>query len=254
MFDHIGILVSDRNASERFYDTVLAAIGIAKTHSHDDYAGWGEFLISQASSERPATRRLHTGFRAPSREAVDAFWRAGTSAGYRDDGAPALRPEYRDDYYGAFLLDPDGNSAEAVHHGGATPDGTVDHLWIRVADVAAARRFYETIAPHAGIQLRHDAPERVLFRGTTGSFSLVQATPEWPVTEHLHLAFGVDDDALVQSFHQNATGAGFADNGGPGLRTIYHPRYYAAFVLDPDGINVELVNQHSNRGVDEAPR
>jgi catechol 2,3-dioxygenase-like lactoylglutathione lyase family enzyme len=245
MFDHIGILVSDRDASERFYDTVLAAIGTTKTHSDGSYAGWGEFLISQASSERPATRRLHTGFWAPSREAVDAFWRAGTSAGYRDDGAPGLRPEYRDDYYGAFLLDPDGNSAEAMHRGGATPDGTVDHLWIRVADVAAARGFYETIAPHAGIQLRHATHERVMFAGTTGSFSLVRAMPGWPVTEHLHLAFGVDDDARVQAFHRDATAAGYADNGAPGLRLVYHPTYYAAFVLDPDGINVELVNQHS---------
>jgi catechol 2,3-dioxygenase-like lactoylglutathione lyase family enzyme len=245
VFDHIGILVSDRDASERFYDTVLAAIGTGKTHSDPSYAGWGEFLISQASSERPPTRRLHTGFWAPSRDAVDAFWRAGTTAGYRDDGAPGLRPEYRDDYYGAFLLDPDGNSAEAMHRGGATPDGTVDHLWIRVADVVAARRFYTTIVPHAGIALRYDTPERVAFVGRTGSFSLVRATPDWPVTEHLHLAFGVDDDALVQAFHRDATAAGYVDNGGPGKRPVYHPHYYAAFVLDPDGSNVELVNQQS---------
>ena len=59
------------------------------------------------------TRRLHIGFAAPSREHVDAFWRAGTEAGYQDDGAPGPRPQYHADYYGAFLLDPDGNSAEA---------------------------------------------------------------------------------------------------------------------------------------------
>ena len=53
----------------------------------------------------------------PSRAHVDEFWRAGTEAGYRDDGAPGPRPQYSPDYYGGFLLDPDGNSAEAVHHG-----------------------------------------------------------------------------------------------------------------------------------------
>ena len=60
------------------------------------------------------TRGLHVGFRAPSREAVDAFWQAGIDAGYRDDGAPGPRTAYGPDYYGGFLLDPDGNSAEAV--------------------------------------------------------------------------------------------------------------------------------------------
>ena len=96
------------------------------------------------------TRRLHIGFAAPSREHVDAFWRAGTDAGYRDDGAPGPRPQYREDYYGAFLLDPDGNSAEAVHHGACRAGGVIDHLWIRVADVAASSAFYETIGLHAG--------------------------------------------------------------------------------------------------------
>jgi hypothetical protein len=101
------------------------------------------------------TRRLHIGFGASSREHVEAFWRAGTDAGHRDDGAPGPRPEYRDDYYGSFLLDPDGNSVEAVHHGDIRPPGHIDHLWIRVADVAAARRFYELIAPYAGYRLRY---------------------------------------------------------------------------------------------------
>ena len=71
--------------------------------------------------EHPVTRGLHVGFRAPSRAAVDAFWQAGIDAGYRDDGAPGPRTEYGPDYYGGFLLDPDGNSAEAVHGERARP-------------------------------------------------------------------------------------------------------------------------------------
>jgi catechol 2,3-dioxygenase-like lactoylglutathione lyase family enzyme len=177
---------------------------------------------------------------APSREQVDDFWRTGTRAGYTDDGEPGPRPEYREDYYGAFLLDPDGNSAEAVHHGALRRDGIVDHVWIRVADVAAAKRFYETIAPHAGLRLRDDTPDRVQFAGTSGSFSLVPGTP----TEGLHLAFPTDDDADVQRFHQAATEAGYRDHGPPAERPRYHPGYYAAYVLDPDGNNVEVVNHH----------
>jgi hypothetical protein len=70
---------------------------------------------------------------------VDAFWQAGIDAGYRDDGAPGPRAVYGPDYYGGFLLDPDGNSAEAVHteREDPVPDGCVDHLWIRVRDPAA---------------------------------------------------------------------------------------------------------------------
>ena len=105
--------------------------------------------------EHPVTRGLHVGFRAPTRAAVDAFWQAGIDAGYRDDGAPGPRTVYGPDYYGGFLLDPDGNSAEAVHdeRERPVPDGRIDHLWIRVRDLAASKRFYTTIAPHAGIRL-----------------------------------------------------------------------------------------------------
>ena len=109
-----------------------------------------------------------------------------------------------------------------------------------MADVAAARAFYETIAPHAGLRLQDDTPERAQFAGTTGSFSLVAGTP----TENVHLAFPTHDDAAVHQFHQAATEAGYRSIGEPGERPRYHPGYYAAYVLDPDGNNVEVVNHH----------
>ncbi len=147
MFDHVTIRVSDREASERFYQTVLRTLGAGQTHSGDDFAEWDDFSIAAASADSPVTRRLHIGFVVPSHAHVDEFWRAGTAAGYRDDGAPGPRPQYSEDYYGSFLLDPDGNSAEAMHHGTMRTDGVVDHLWMRVADLPASKRFYETIAP-----------------------------------------------------------------------------------------------------------
>ena len=240
MFDHVTIRVSDRSASERFYDTVLAPVGIAKTHSGDEFAEWNDFSLAAASGDHPVTRRLHVAFGAPSRDAVDEFWRVGTEAGYTSDGAPGLRPEYSEDYYGAFLLDPDGNSAEAVTH--ETSENRIDHLWIRVADVAAAKRFYETIAPYAGLRLGYDKlPERVGFStGGRGSFSLVAGTP----TEHVHMAFGADSNSTVDEFHRAALEAGYRDNGAPGERAVYHPGYYGGFVLDPDGNNVEVVNHN----------
>jgi catechol 2,3-dioxygenase-like lactoylglutathione lyase family enzyme len=63
-------------------------------------------------------------------------------------------------------------------------------------------------------------------------------------TEHLHIAFGAADDATVDAFHHVAVEAGYRDNGRPGERPIYHRAYYSAFVLDPDGNNVEVVNDN----------
>jgi catechol 2,3-dioxygenase-like lactoylglutathione lyase family enzyme len=240
VFDHVDIRASNRPASERFYDLVLPVVGLEKGHSDEELAEWGDYSLVQATADSPVTKHLHIAFFAPSRHVVDKFWQAGTDAGYRDDGAPGLRPEYSDDYYGAFLLDPDGNSIEAVTHGRAKPTGAIDHVWIRVADLPAARLFYETIAPHAGFRVGTDTPERVQFRGESGSLSLLTGEP----TEHLHLAFPAKRNETVDAFHRAATAAGYRDNGLPGERPVYHEGYYGAFVLDPDGNNVEVVNHN----------
>jgi catechol 2,3-dioxygenase-like lactoylglutathione lyase family enzyme len=240
VFDHVTIRVGDRAASERFYDAVLMTLGIEAAYSDHRFAEWDDFSLTASDEENPVTRGLHIGFGAPSREHVDRFWGAGTEAGYRDDGAPGPRPRYRDDYYGAFLLDPDGNSVEAVHHGDVRPPGHIDHLWIRVADRAASQRFYEAIAPHAGFALANDR-ERSRFVGAGGSFTVLEdGTP----TEHVHLAFPATENATVDAFHRTAIDAGYRDNGAPGERPQYHAGYYGAYVLDPDGHNIEVVNHN----------
>lgn len=241
LFDHVTIRVSEQAASERFYDTVLPVVGIEKGHSGEHGAEWGDFSISPVADEHPLTRRLHIAFGAESRAQVDEFWRAGTEAGYRDDGGPGPRPQYGDDYYGAFLLDPDGNSVEAVHHRGVRP-GDIQHVWFRVADVDASKRFYELVAEHADFRFNElvgDDPRRAQFVGG-GSFSVVAGTP----TENVHVAFPAGDNATVERFHAALVAAGYRDNGAPGERPIYHEGYYGAFVLDPDGNNVELVNHN----------
>src|SRR5918994_614646 len=241
MFDHVTIRVSDREASERFYVTVLATLGIEQTHSDEHFAEWNDFSLARADAEHPPTRRLHVGFTAPSRAHVDEFWRVGTEAGYRDDGPPGLRPEYSDDYYGAFLLDPDGNSAEAVHHGSVRDGGNVDHLWIRVSDVDASTRFYETVGPAAGFRVGRETAERTQFACVSGSFSVVARSG---ATGKVHLAFPASDNETVDRFHRDAAAAGYRDNGAPGERAIYHEGYYGAYVFDPDGNNVEVVNHN----------
>ena len=239
MFDHVTIRVTDRAASERFYDTVLGVIGIDAELSGEQFTEWDDFSLTEATAWSPVTRGLHIGFGTSSRERVDEFWRVGTAAGYPSDGEPGPRPQYGGDYYGAFLLDPDGNSVEAVHfddvrHG-------IDHLWIRVASVEASKRFYETIAPHARIELERDTPERAQFGGETGSFSVLSGDEP---TENLHMAFPAADNQTVDAFHEAAIEAGYRDNGTPGERPVYHRGYYSAYVLDPDGHNIELVNHN----------
>src|ERR1039457_6010195 len=131
MFDHVGIAVSDFAASEHFYRTVLSVLAVKPSYAGPDMVGWEDWWIGPTDGEHPVIRGLHVGFRAPSREAVDAFWQAGIDAGYRDDGAAGRRTIYGPGYYGGVLLDPDGNSAEAAHRKREepVPDGCVDHLW-----------------------------------------------------------------------------------------------------------------------------
>ncbi len=243
MFDHVTIRVSDRDASRRFYETVLEAIGHPLTRSAEGFDAWSQFLISQATAEQPVTRRLHVGFLARSKGDVDAFWRTGVDAGYQSDREPGPRPEYAPDYYGAFLLDPDGNSVEAVtFERRREGESVIDHLWIRVADLEESKRFYAAIAPVFGFRIS-ERTDRIHVRGPDRSFALVAGEP----TEHVHIAFPADDDSTVSEFHRVATEAGFRDNGRPGERPRYHPGYFAAFVLDPDGNNIEAVNHHRER-------
>jgi catechol 2,3-dioxygenase-like lactoylglutathione lyase family enzyme len=117
MIDHVTLRVTDLAASRRFYDTVLAPLGIPAPTDEDEDSGfleWGDFSI--AGDEGPVARHVHVAFAAASRSVVDAFHAAGVAGGYRSNGEPGERPQYHPGYYGAFLLDPDGNNVEAVFH------------------------------------------------------------------------------------------------------------------------------------------
>lgn len=227
VFDHVTIRVSDLGQSRRFYGE---ALGLP---THDgEFVEWDAFSLLE---DEDVTRNLHLGFGVEDRDAVDAWWLRMTGAGYEPDGEPGPRP-YNDTYYGAFVRDPDGNSVEAMHH--ARSRLGLDHLWLRTRDVAVERAFYETVAPVVGWHLQHGDPDKIRFGDGDGSFTFV--TGDEP-TRNVHLAFGVAGFATVQRFHGVALAAGYVDNGEPGERPEYHPGYHGAFVLDPDGHNIEAV-------------
>jgi catechol 2,3-dioxygenase-like lactoylglutathione lyase family enzyme len=114
MIDHVTVRVSDFETSKAFYDCVLAPLGFGDAHLHEGLAEWGDFSIMQDG--KPLSENLHIAFAAKSRDEVDSFHRVAMEAGYRDNGAPGERPIYHEGYYGAYVLDPDGNNVEAVFH------------------------------------------------------------------------------------------------------------------------------------------
>ena len=122
LIDHIQLVVADLAASRRFYEAVFEVLGLEIGGSGKDYFWIDELFISTRESEAAAgelTGRHHLAFQAEDHAMVDAFHAAGLANGGRDNGAPGERPTYHPGYYAAFLLDPDGNNIEAVHHGEA---------------------------------------------------------------------------------------------------------------------------------------
>ena len=124
MIDHTGIAFSDFDKSKTFYDAALAPLGasvlltVPKEYTGGvNVVGYGRdrpvYWLREGGEPGPGR---HVAFTARSRVEVDAFYNAALAAGGRDNGGPGLRPHYHQDYYGAFVFDPDGNNIEAVCH------------------------------------------------------------------------------------------------------------------------------------------
>jgi catechol 2,3-dioxygenase-like lactoylglutathione lyase family enzyme len=117
MIDHVGLRVADYARSKRFFEQALAPLGYSLLMEFDGAAaGFGtqgkpDFWIGGG-----AGAPVHVAIVSADRAGVDAFHRAALAAGGRDNGGPGLRPQYHPNYYGAFVLDPDGNNIEAVCH------------------------------------------------------------------------------------------------------------------------------------------
>lgn len=125
MFDHVKFGVSDYAASKAFFLKALEPLGVAvvsegpPAYGVELSPGGKASLCLFQTNEKPA--HLHLAFTADSRAQVDAFYHAALAAGGQDNGAPGLRPQYRADYYAAFVIGPDGHNIEAVCHSALKP-------------------------------------------------------------------------------------------------------------------------------------
>lgn len=118
MLDHVVLNVADAEASKEFFTTALAPLGIEVLSDHPGFCGMGRegmafFWLAQ---REPVSQGTHVAFSAIDRSTVDAFFEEAIAAGGSDNGPPGIRDAYHPHYYGAFVLDPDGNNIEAVCH------------------------------------------------------------------------------------------------------------------------------------------
>lgn len=122
LLDHLQLVVSDLDASRRFYEAILKTLGIEIGGEGPGFFWADELVISSKDSpaaQGHATGRCHFAFQAKDRAQVDAFHAAAMKAGGKDNGKPGERKAYHPGYYAAFVTDPDGNNVEAVYHGTA---------------------------------------------------------------------------------------------------------------------------------------
>src|SRR4051794_28675293 len=121
MFDHVGFEVGDLKKSKAFYQKALAPLGIKLIADLEQWsaAGFGterpRFWIG-GGKPQAGEDEVHVSFAAKDRAQVRAFYEAAIAAGGRDNGKPGPRPEYHENYYGAFVFDPDGHNIEACCH------------------------------------------------------------------------------------------------------------------------------------------
>jgi catechol 2,3-dioxygenase-like lactoylglutathione lyase family enzyme len=208
MFDHVTVRVPDLAAAIPRFQALLDPLSMDQTIGTRAFAGFGDFLLSEPDEDHPLTRRAQITFAAPTAAAVEEFLAAGRAEGLdEDDGT---------------LVDERDNRFGAVEHPRRLAN--VERVRLVVADLDAATAFYSRMAAIVG---------------GIGELELTQGEP----TVGLHLAVG-GDDATIRRFYDELIAAGYRDFGAPGERSRYHPGYYAAYVLDPDANNIEVVDHH----------
>lgn len=122
MLDHLSLGVTDLKRATQFYDAALAPLGFSRVWTHEASAGYGpggpdeKLALKVRAGAAPPGEGFHLALTAPTRDAVDTFYKRALETGGTDNGPPGLRPNYGPHYYAAFVVDPDGYRIEAVCH------------------------------------------------------------------------------------------------------------------------------------------
>ena len=119
LIDHVHLIARDLEATKRFYAAVFGVLGRKIEGEGENYFWSDEIFVSTDAMATTGATHVHLGFQAPDRATVDRFHSAALAVGGKDHGKPGIRKQYHSGYYGAFVIDPDGNNIEAVHHGPA---------------------------------------------------------------------------------------------------------------------------------------
>ena len=220
--------------------TPSSACSASRASDGRGFAEWDDFS-SRADGARdaaPAHRLLR-----PQHELVDAFHRAGVEAGFTDDGAPGPRPQYAPSTTAPSCSTPTATASRPCTLDERARAGQIDHLWLRAADVATRHAL-----------LRHDRARRRASRSARTArpraagrptAARSRSSPASEPTEHVHIAFAARRRrARSTPSTRPRSPPATATTARPASAPIYHPGYYGAFVLDPDGHNVEAVNHN----------
>ncbi len=268
MFSHFTLGANDLERSQRFYAPVMSVLGqtlieASMVHGYLMFAAADQrhphLFVCRPFDGLPATwsNGFHIAFTAPDKSTVDSFHAMALGHGGFDEGAPGLRPQYAEDYYAAYVRDPDGNKLQAVCYLNGRSSGSggdvISHVTIGQTDLERERKFYNAVLGELGLV---EVPEEndetticfakdrsqlpVLYVGA--AFNGLPAT--WG--NGTHVAFMAASRDAVRAFHAAALAEGGSCEGPPGLRPLYSENYYAAYVRDGVGNKLQAVCRNSS--------
>ena len=267
MFSHFTLGSNDLIRSREFYTPVMDVLNqtLIETAPERGYLMYGptnrsgdhphpHLFISRPFDGLPATwsNGFHIAFNAPEKGAVERFYEVALSAGGSDEGTPGLRSHYAEDYYAAYVRDPDGNKLQAVCYLNGRRCGgigdVISHITIGHGNLARDRLFYLACLAALGYV---EIPEEGDF--DSAGFGIadcelpvvyIQPTYDGRATtwgNGVHSAFIAPSRQAVSDFHRAALDSGGSCDGPPGLRPHYSEHYYAAYVRDPSGNKLQAV-------------
>ncbi len=263
MFSHFTLGSNDLKRSEEFYRKALFEIEyvLIDAKAAQGYIMFGRkdhdyphLFISRPFDDLPATwsNGFHIAFHVETQEMVDRFYHSALEAGGIDDGGPGIRSYYAEDYYAAYVRDPDGNKLQAVYYSSGRTCGRtgsdISHITIGHNNLSQATQFYTAVLGVLDIvNIPQEGDETSCGFGYLGmALPIIYVQKPFdnrPATwgNGTHVALHAKTRKQVELFYAEALKNGGTDEGAPGLRKHYSNHYFAAYVRDPFGNKLQAV-------------